>query len=169
MTVSPLDRWRELEQLLRKLVDLHGAMLTSLADKREAIRTAQLDRIEPLCVHEKKIVQQILETDRARQTLSAKLAAPPKGGVLTLTILAAAAPADIGARLRALGDSLRELVLRVKKESATVRQAAEALCQHIGGLMQTIHTAMSSARVYGRRGRIQTPQGGVVSAVDLRS
>ena len=59
-------------------------------------------------------------------------------------------------RLAALADQLRATVEDVRRVSAVVRKAGDALARHMSGLMQTVHSALSRARVYSRRGQLAT-------------
>ncbi len=168
MTTPTKDPWADLELLLGQLIDRHRELLDCLASKQEAIRSAQVDQLEPLCAREREVAIRINELDRRRQILSVQILGLPKDSKPALGQLLDSAPGSVKERVRAAANSLRALVLEVKRRSTVVRQAAEALSAHLSGLMQTIHAAISSARVYGRRGRILTPSV-EMSAVDIRS
>jgi hypothetical protein len=70
--------------------------------------------------------------------------------------------------LAAYADQLRSLIAEVKRQSSIVRNAAEALSRHMSGIVQTVHSALSRARVYSHRGQINL---GVQleSSLDLKS
>ncbi len=55
-----------------------------------------------------------------------------------------------------LSDELRSTIEEVRGSSRIVRAAADALARHMGGLLQTVQSALSRARVYSDQGRIAT-------------
>ena len=57
-------------------------------------------------------------------------------------------------RLLALGEQLRSTMGQVRRASSVVRAAAEALDRHMAGIVHTVQSALSRARVYGSRGRL---------------
>jgi hypothetical protein len=110
--------------------------------------------------------ERMAHLERRRQQLAAALAPhAPEGAAGTLPSLAAAFP-HARDTLTALADRIRDVAGRLSREQRAVRIAAEALAEHMQGLMKQVARKLSHAGTYGRRGsvdaRIQ-----VTSALDL--
>lgn len=147
------DALRRLEDLLREQLEIHERLLELIGHKRQAVREARIDAIQSLCEDEGVLASRLAAAERQRQALLEAMATSD-AGTMTIADVAARAPEDVGARMLALAGQLRESVQRVQRESSIVRAAAEALSRHMSGVVQTVHSALSRARVYGRQGRI---------------
>lgn len=160
-----------LERILSAQIEEHQRLRGCIDRKREAIRTADINAVSEICGEENAVIQRVAELERRRlelvgrmtQSLDAKASAP-----MTLSQLAVALGDGQGSRLAAYADQLRSLIADVKRQSSIVRNAAEALSRHMSGIVQTVHSALSRARVYSRRGQINL---GVQleSSLDLKS
>ena len=160
-----------LERILAAQIEEHQRLRACIDRKREAIRTADINAVSNICGEENAVIQRIGELERRRlelvaritQAIDARATAP-----MTLAQLAVALGDVPGARLHAYADQLRSLMADVKRQSSIVRNAAEALSRHMSGIVQTVHSALSRARVYSRRGQINL---GVQleSSLDLKS
>jgi hypothetical protein len=146
-----------LERILRDQIEMHRHLLQCISRKKVAISTAHITDITKLCGEENVIVQRLAESEKHRLALVGKLtqvldskAAKP----LTVMEIAAQAREPQQSRIAALAAQLRESLEQVQRESSIVRTAADALGRHMSGIMQTVHAALSRARVYGQRGRI---------------
>ena len=67
-----------------------------------------------------------------------------------------------------LATDLRDTIETAKRRGAVVREASAALANHIAGIQQSAHSALSRARVYERRGRLNLGAT-APAAVDLKS
>ncbi|HWB20957.1 MAG TPA: flagellar protein FlgN [Phycisphaerales bacterium] len=160
-----------LEHVLRNLVASQQSLLVCLDEKRTAVRVADTPALGSICARERTCIQRIEELDSQRSEIMRRLA-PLVGikanGAVRISAVADAIGEDAGKRLQTISQELRDLVLRVQKESSIVKNAMEALSRHLGGIVESVNGAMSRARVYGRKGRISV---GVQLAgtVDLKS
>ncbi len=89
---------------------------------------------------------------------------------LTLSRLLERAEVDDEQRTRmlTLAADLRDKVQEAKRGGGSVRDAANALARHMAGIQQTVHSALSRARVYERRGRLNLGSA-MPATVDLKS
>lgn len=145
-----------LEKLLRSQLEEHEKLLALLERKREAVRHARIDSISGLVEEERRSIDRIAEIDRGREQIVLRLTQqlqPGSAEPLPLTAIAERADEPVQSRLLGIAAQLRELVATVRQTSSVVRSAAEALSNHISGVMQTLHAAMSRAGVYGRQGQ----------------
>ncbi len=120
------------------------------------------------------MLQRLADLEQRRQQLLAGLSASMTGGdapggqAVTVTDLAAIAPEPERRQLLDTASALRETMQSIRRESSIVRTATEALGQHLNGLMMTMHSALSRAGVYGRRGDL-CAGAQLQSNVDLKS
>jgi hypothetical protein len=177
---EPLNATEALDRLERLLVgqlDGYRRLLEVIARQREAIRTANGAALEQATRAEEPIVRVLAALDGQREQMLAHMRQrwmPHEGRTPALSRLLASAPAEVAndddrrSRLLMLANHLRQAVETAKRAGSVVRSAAEALSRHVAGIQQTVHSALSRARVYERRGRLSlgaaTP-----AAVDLKS
>ncbi len=160
-----------LEAILRAQVQGHTRLLACIERKRTAIRSADIRAVESLCGEENAITPKICDLEKKRLDVIGRLTAalaPSAAAPLTVSEIAARLDQQKQERLLALAAQLREVLADVKKQSAIVRAAADALARHMGGIVQTVHSALSRAGVYGHRGRIILGAQ-VASSLDLKS
>jgi predicted signal transduction protein with EAL and GGDEF domain len=160
-----------LEAALRGLIEAHDRLLALLERKREAIRSADLAALSAMAGDEQREIERIITLDAQRVEAIRALAAwlkRPAAPAPTVSEIAAAAGEPAGPRLAALGAQLRDRLIEAHRASSVLRAAAEALSRHMTGLIQTVQSALSRARVYGQRGRID-PGAQVQFALDIRS
>ena len=160
-----------LERLLGAQIEEHQRLRTCIDRKREAIRAADIDAITSVCGDENAIIQRIGELEKRRLELVARMTqavAPKAAAPMTMSQLGASLGEAPGARLTAYADQLKALINDVKRQSSIVRAAAETLSNDMNGIVQTVHSALTRARVYSRRGQINL---GVQleSSLDLKS
>lgn len=161
-----------LEKMIQTQLEQHGQLLETIRSKREALRHADVKTIIELTDREKHLVEQVAEVDRHRTKLVQRLTLAIDRDAekpLTISELAEALEGELVAdRLLALAGQLREIVQTVRKESSVVRNAADALSRHLGGVMQQVHSALSRARVYSKSGHIAVGAQ-LQSSVDLKT
>ena len=159
----------EMVGLLRRLIERYE-QLRSLADLRmEAIRSADGARLGACIGQENELVQQVAELEKRRLELvgelSSRVGAPPDGRA-TVAWVASRVGRDAGRRLSAAAAALRELLSGVRKRNESARAAAEALSNHMTGLIKTLTEHLNHAKTYGRAGTMDAgPR--IVSSVDL--
>jgi hypothetical protein len=146
-----------MERILRDQLELHRNLLQCIARKKHAIRTADIASVTKICGEENGIVQRLAESEKQRLALVGKLTQfinPKAQTPLTIVDIASLSPEPQRSRTVVLAAQLREILQQVQRESSIVKNAAETLSRHMSGIMQTVHAALSRARVYGHRGRI---------------
>ncbi len=147
----------QLECTLRALLQEHQHLLGFIEQKREAIRTADIQRITSICEQENTIVQRLTELEKRRIELVGLIterSEPEAKRPLPVAAIAETVNEPARTRLLALGEQLRSTMGEVRRASSVVRAAAEALDRHLAGIMHTVQSALSRARVYGSRGRL---------------
>jgi len=144
-----------LEDVLRDLIGQHERLAHSLAAKREALSTADQDRVLKLLEIENGAIQAVAEGDKQRQTIVAEM---------TLLLDAdASMPIPMGemaqlmeepyrGRLLVLREQLRDRMMVVRRGTAVTRVATESLAKHMQGLLHTIQTACGGGAAYGAGG-----------------
>ena len=152
---------RLLEETLRRQLEAHKLLLACVERNREAIRQADMQQIRSICEEQNTIAQGLAELEKVRLTLVGRLTErlePDAQQPVSLGRIAAELDESASGRFEALAAQLKHAVEEVRKASAIVRTAADALARHMSGLMQTVQSALGRATVYGRRGRIETGQ-----------
>ena len=158
----PTDIHREislLEENLRRQLDAHRQLLECIQRNREAIGRADMQQIRSVCDQENTVAQQLGELEKARLVLVGRVTEhlePDAGQPVSMSRIAEALDEPAAGRFEALAAQLRAMIQEVRQASAVVRTAADALARHMGGLLQTVHSALGRAKVYGRRGMLVT-------------
>ena len=158
----PTDIHREislLEENLRRQLDAHRQLLECIQRNREAIGRADMQQIRSICDQENTVAQQLGELEKVRLALIGRVTEhlePDAGQPVSMSRIAEALDEPAAGRLEALAAQLRAMIQEVRQASAVVRTAADALARHMGGLLQTVHSALGRAKVYGRRGMLVT-------------
>ena len=161
-TSTPSDRGLQTEvELLKRMlavqIDAQRTLLSCVQQKREAIRTANIDTITALCQQENEIIQKVATLEKKRLALVGRITqrvSPQAAKPLSLNEIADAAGDGLGPRLRTQAQTLREAIQAVRRESSIVNAAAATLSRHMAGIMQTVNSALSRIGVYERKGRI---------------
>lgn len=156
--------------VLEKTKALYQQLLGHSKARRAALRAGDFAGFSKIDEPERRIVAQIEELDQLRlgeaKALAAKLGLAPDA---SLAAIGEKLPSQVGARIIALREDLRALVLEVRRESSVVRQAAERLSAHIAGIVQSVHSVLAHANIYSSGGQIATAGGGAISSLDIRS
>lgn len=147
-----------LEKLMATLLDEHCRLLECMQRKAEAIRTARIEAVGELVKTERVMVRTIGDVERHRIALTRKITRmlkPDATEAFAMSdIIAAVQDEAMRRRLSDLTEQLRGVVNQVRERSSVIRAAAEALAQHMAGVMQTVHSALSRAGVYGSKGQV---------------
>jgi hypothetical protein len=162
-----------LERLLRAQLDGYKQLLRCMEAKRAAIRNADLNAITEACRNENATVQRVAEIEKHRLNVIGRLTEllrPTAQTPLCVTeIVECSNLGEVQSKtIMALAAQLRDIVDETKRQSSILRNAAEALSRHMSGIVQSVHSALSRAHVYGQRGRI-APAAHFHSVVDLKS
>lgn len=170
---SPTDLHREvalLEDNLRRQLETHRKLLGCIERNREAVRRADMQQIRSICEEENTVAQELAEFEKVRLMLVGRLTQrldPDAEKPVSLSRIASELDEPAGGRFQALATQLKSVVEEVRKASAVVRTATDALARHMSGLMQSVQSALGRATVYGRRGRLETEQNQF--CVDIKS
>ena len=146
-----------LVRILNDQIESHRGLRCLIAQKREAIRTADIDAITMLCQEENTRGQRLGDLEKDRLALVGILTrrfAPDAAAPLTLREIARHVPPERREPLLLLADSLLAEIHAVRRESSVVRAAAESLSRHLSGIMQSVSRALDRVGVYERRGRL---------------
>jgi len=163
-TANPTELRRDirlLEEILRRQLEAHKQLFACVERNREAIRQADMQQIRSICEEQNTVVQGLAELEKVRLTIVGRLTErldPDAEQPVSLSRIAAELDDPASGRFETLAAQLKQAVGEVRRASAVIRTAADALARHMGGLMQTVQSAMGRATVYGRRGRIETGQ-----------
>ncbi|MFO0829915.1 MAG: flagellar protein FlgN [Phycisphaerales bacterium] len=162
------DSFRKLESVLAAQLEEYRTMRGLIERRRDALRHADAAALRKALDAEHAAIVRIGELDRARGEVAGALARRLGiGGNVTMSALAARAHPDVRESLEVVAAALRDEVDACRRASSVVRAAADALAQHVSGVMQTVQQAFASAHTYGRAGRLA---GAVpIRSIDLRS
>jgi hypothetical protein len=167
--MSAIDQVLEaVERVLHAELADHHVLLADLEAKREAIRLANVARINEITRREEQILRRMAERAAQRKQLGERVAKLAKVEAAPMSVLIALANDARAMRLRELKGELETAGREIRRRSTIVRSAAEALSRHMAGVLQTVTGALSRAGVYGRRGTLQLGQASA-SSVDVRS
>lgn len=162
-----------LERILRAQLEGWRRMHGVIERQRDALRTADGPALEKSTLEQHQLAKSLVMLDQQRERLAAimqKAILPEckQPAPVTQLIRRAAIDDEVRARLLVLADELRTTIETTRRRNAIVRDAADALTRHIAGIQQVVYSALSRARVYGRRGQLAlgaaTP-----AAVDMKS
>jgi len=169
----------ELETLLRELLVEHEQLLTLAHTQKLAIRRADTAALGS-CIHQQnEIVQRVAELEKRRLALTMRLAERLKpaqksasASVIpdrpTITWLVQSLPVAVRDRIVRAADRLRELLMKLHREHAALKEAAAALATHMEAVIRQVTGRLSHAGTYGRRGTVEN-RVQIVSTLDLRS
>jgi hypothetical protein len=176
--IDPAACVAALERLLNAQLDGYTRLLAVIERQRQAIRGANTQALEQAAREEETLVHTLATIDAQRtQVLALGFREKPARGDVTPTHLSptlsdvlehAGIDDDVRSRVLGLAADLREKVASAKRCGAIVRDAAAALSRHMAGIQQTVHSALSRARVYERRGRLN-PGSAMPATVDMKS
>ncbi len=167
--ITVQDGFAELESTLLAQETCYRRLRELVARRREAIRTADLELLKATLDEERSVVTRVAELDRRRAATAAELAkrlGEPQHAS-SIRALVARAPQAVRERLQQLADRLRFEIEAVKEESGRVRAAADALAQHVAGVLQSVSAAFATTKTYGRAGRVAG--GSAIRSIDIRS
>lgn len=166
--VRSMQREEALVEVLEATRREYASLRTLVARRRDALRRADLDQLDDALRQEQAALSRIGELDRSRTEAAANLAlALELRGETSISELAARLGEPAGNRLTASAAALRGEVEACRRESSVVRSAAEALAQHVAGVLQTVNGVFAATTTYGRGGKIAVAV--PLRTMDLRS
>lgn len=162
-----------MERILRGQLELWRRVVSAIDVQREALRSADGPTLERAAIEQQQLTKPLATLDQQRERLAAMLqkqAVPGVRDILPLMQLLSVVTVDLQQRDRmmALARDLRETIETAKRRGGVVRDAAETLARHVMGIQQIVHSALSRAGVYGRRGRLALGSA-TPAAVDMKS
>jgi len=161
----------ELERILRSQLEGEQLLLKCVENKRQAIRTANIQEITAISAGENTIVQRLAELEKRRLEIIGALTAaanPNASQPLTITQIAEGIDDPQRTRLLAIAAQLRDAITQLRRESSILRVAAETLNRHMTGIVQSVQSTLCRARIYGQRGSLAVGSP-LQSIVDLKS
>ena len=138
---------QQLGDVLARQFELYGEVQQQLAQRKDALRQADLERYGSLANAEQRVLAEVFELDTRRTALSVELTA-----LLGL----------------AKGASILEIAARLEESPRARLEGLRALLKHMAGIIQTVRSALAQTGVYGRHGRVALGAT-VASTIDLRS
>jgi len=144
-----------LDALCRQQLALHDELSELLDRKREALKTADADRMTELCGLENERVQKLADVEKQRLELVAKLTQrvrPQAPEPMRMRELAECFAGPTRQRLLALRDELADRMQTVQGKAQRARLATESLLRHVGGVVQQVGAVATGVQTYGRTG-----------------
>jgi len=144
-----------LDALCRRQLALHDELSELLDRKREALKTADADRMTELCGLENERLQKLAELEKQRLELVAKLTQrvrPQASEPMRMRELAECFAGPTRDRLLALRAELAERMQTVQGKAQRARLATESLLKHVTGVVQQVGAVATGVQTYGRTG-----------------
>ena len=157
---------QRLESLLIDLEAEHEQLLDLAGQQRDAIIRADTKDLGIVVEQTTKTLGRIAHIEQDRQ----RIIALPDGTTPTVHQIAAQLIKQndhhLADSLTKRSASLRSLMIKVNEEHKAVRQASEALSNHMNGLIKQVSATLSHTGTYGRRGAVDPGKSQVVSSLD---
>ncbi|MEM7228260.1 MAG: flagellar protein FlgN [Planctomycetota bacterium] len=154
--------------ILREQIVMHEAMLKLIRQKRDSIRDADFGSLASLSRAEQKCASAMTTLEQQRLALLER-AQPWFGtGEPTVSGLCDQLRHERGEEIRELAEELRTRLVNLRAESAVLRDAAMRLSGHLSGLVQTVQSAISRAKVYGKTGQLAM-NASIDASLDLKT
>ena len=161
------DTVERLEPVLERQLAEHRALLGLAVEHRAALTGANPATLADIIHRTGETLTRIAELEDERcRVLGVDPAAASKPTLPEIAALTAEPDRD---RIARLGDSLRDLIERIRDEHASLRAASAALADHMRGLMKQVAARLSHAGTYSHTGAVDPGREQVVSGLDLKS
>lgn len=144
-----------LDRLCREQLGLHDELSELMDRKREALKSADADRMTELSDLENQRVQRLAEVEKMRLEVVARLTQrvkPDATEPMRMHELAACFPGPTGERLMSLRDELVGRMQTVQGKARQARAATESLLRHVSGVVQQVGAIATGVQTYGRTG-----------------
>lgn len=159
--------------LLAQQVEAYQAMLTLIQRKQEAIRRARVQDVPPIVEKQQQLLQIVHEINsqcsRVMRDLTSQLPKTAPSTDLTISAIAAQVDQTRGEQLRSVLSELQNAQQEVKQQSSVVQQAAEALANHMNGIMKTVRAVLAGPTVYSRSGELAGQANAAMANIDVRT
>lgn len=158
-----------LEGVLKQQIALHGELLTFMSHKRDALASAQAQRLAETLQLENQKVQAIGELEKRRLEIMATLTIlvqPEATEPMRLDALVMHLPDPVANRVIAIRAQLRQRIEEVRQQTTIARRATESLMRHVQGLIQSIGSVSTGVSTYAHGGRLN-PTATAVSTFNL--
>ena len=176
---APMDPAKALDELdaaVRDLVAEHERLIVAVGIQREAVATADGQKLNAAIIQQGESAQRIAQIERRRIAAVAALSPPAKAGSrpatqpgqVRLTDLAATLSEPGRARLLESVGLLKIVLERLHREYAVLKEAASQLASHLEGITRQVYAKLSHTGAYARSGSLRAPVQ-VVSSLDIRS
>ncbi|MDZ4831395.1 MAG: flagellar protein FlgN [Phycisphaerae bacterium] len=156
-----------LEATLQRQLDEYRSLRVLIERRREALRGADAVALQAVIEAERQALVRISDLDRARTEAANGLGRRLTVTPVTISALAVRAPEPARTAIETVAAALREEIEQCRRASSVVRAAADALAQHVSGILQTVQHAFAGTSTYGRAGRLASV--GPIRSIDLRS
>lgn len=164
-TVQP-RRFNDLLRLMDTLRLLHGDLRVAIVVRINAMRDADLPRMQEALNEERAIAARIHEREGLRKQLmdlmGVELGLPKgEGRKMTVSQMAERLPESARAALRRRADGLRRAVAEAAQANRVAASATRTLLHHMQWVFAAMRPAGGSPLTYSSRGEM-TPPGGTV-------
>lgn len=153
------------EPLLIDLVSAYEALEALAAEHRAAISRADGNAVEACARREAELAARLADLEQRRRAIADAVADKP-GQRVTIAAVIERLPEPARSRAARSADRLRELVRRVQRDYATIRQATRSIVAHIDGLVQQVSRRLGGGSTYGPAGRVEAG-GPVACGIDI--
>lgn len=157
----PQDRVEQLEGIMRSLVVCYEQILTFAKQRKDAIRSADTNKLGSVIRQENTLVQQVADIEKKRievvRVLAESLGSTKREQTTVGWI--ASRIGSAGESLNILADHLKQTISRVQQLNAVTKQASEMLAKHMQGILQTVAKDRSFVKTYSSAGSMAQPRG----------
>lgn len=161
-----------LETTLARTLEEYRSLRKLIVRRRDALRRADARAIASAADEERRALARIADLDRVRGETALSLAtrlgvAGATAASLKLNDLTPRLPAQRSESVAVVATLLRDEIEACRRDSSVLRTAAEALAQHVTGVVHAVHRALSGAETYSRAGRLAVAA--PIRSIDLRT
>jgi len=148
----------ELEEVLRREVDLHQELLEAAEGKRTAIILGDLKGLEDLLQRENRLIAGVEaeEAKRAGLIAAARTEFDLQEDPVRMQAIIARAPEPHAERLQRVRERLRETLDALRYRTRQNAELLRASIAHVDGFLHMVAQAGSPEALYGRDGRRKT-------------
>ncbi len=152
----------KLDTLLADLEQEHEQLLTLAGLQRDAISRADTKELSRVVEQTAGVMNRIAGIENTRQ----KAIKLPDGSIPTIDQIVSQVNKHHADKLTKRSHSLRTLIAKVNQEHNAVKEASQALSNHMNGLMEQVKSKLSHSGTYSHRGAINPGRSQVVSSLD---
>lgn len=172
--LSPERLADEVSSLLDALTLTYTRLEASGTDQREAIRSADTQRLAHANAQQERASADLSKLDAKRREIVGlacstftELRTKP-ATTTTLRDLVRCTPASQREGLASRAEALRALIARVQTQQSSLSGIAQGLLSHAEGVLRQVARSISHAGTYGPKGYVEAG-GSVTTSLDLRT